>query len=262
MMAFDLRMLLVQTRFAFISALRNQRTVVFGIIFPIFLLVLFNSIFTSGSNSKTTFGDGTIPTKAYFTAGLAAYAIALQTFTQIAVSVTTERESGQLKRLRGTPMPAWSFIMAYLLRSIVLVAVVVGVLFAIGGIAFGVSFHGAGVLGIVVYTLLGTATMAALGMAVTIFTPTVDAASAIGPFSVVILSFISGVFLPTNNLPEWLRAVGQFFPLQHISEGLQRGVATASGTGLVSKDVVPLLIWLAVGVLIAVRRFRWEPQGR
>jgi ABC-2 type transport system permease protein len=262
MTGFDLRMLLTQTKFAFISALRNQRTVVFGIVFPIFLLILFNSIFAKGSHSNTHFGGGTIPTKAYFTAGLAAYAIALQTFTQIAVSVTTERESGELKRLRGTPMPAWSFIVAYLLRSIVLVAAVVGVLFAIGGIAFGVSFHGAGILGILVYTILGVATMAALGMAVTIFTPTVESASAVGPFSIVILSFISGVFLPTSELPDWLRTVGKFFPLQHISEGLQLGLSKANGTGLVGKDIVPLLIWLAVGVILAVRRFRWEPQGR
>lgn len=186
----------------------------------------------------------------------------MQTFPQILIGVSTQRESGQLKRLRGTPMPPWSFIAAYVLRSVVLVASVVVVLFAVGGLAFGVRFHGAGVLGLVVYTILGTATMASLGMAATIFTPTVDAASAIGPFSVVILSFISGVFLPIKNLPDWLRGVGRFFPLEHVADGLQRGVAGASGSGLVGTDVVPLLICLAVGALVAVRRFRWEPQGR
>ena len=260
MSARDVSMLLTQTRFALLSALRSARTVFFGVVFPVFLLVLFNSIFTHGSESHTTYGGGTIPTKAFFTAGLAAYAIALQTFTTIAVSVTTERESGELKRLRGTPMPAWSFVVAYLLRSIVLVAVVVFVLFAIGGVAFGVHYHSSGVLGLVIYTVLGTATMAALGMAVTIFTTTVESASAIGPFAVVILSFISGVFLPVKNLPHWLRAVGRVFPLEHIADGLQRSVAS-SGTGLSGKDLLPLLIWLAAGVLIASRRFRWEPQG-
>lgn len=261
MSARDVHLLLVQTRFALLTALRSARTVFFGIVFPIFLLVLFNSIFTHGRESHTTYGGGTIPTKAFFTAGLAAYAIALQTFTTIVVAVTTERESGQLKRLRGTPMPAWSFVVAYLLRSIVMVAAVVFVLFAIGGLAFGVHFHSSGVLGLVIYTVLGTATMAALGMAVTIFTTTVESASAIGPFAVVILSFISGVFLPTKNLPDWLRDVGRVFPLEHIADGLQRAVAT-SGTGVAVTEVVPLMIWLAAGVLIAARRFRWEPQGR
>jgi ABC-2 type transport system permease protein len=259
--AFDLRMLLTQVRFALLTALRNPRTVVFGIIFPIFLLVLFNSIFTNGSNAHVHFEGGTIPTKAYFTAGLAAYAIALQTFTQLAISITTQRESGQLKRLRGTPMPAWSFIVACLVRAIALVALVVAALLAIGGIAFGVHFHASGVLGIVVYTILGTATMASLGMAVTIFTTTVDSAAAIGPFSIVILSFISGIFLPVNNLPSSLRQIGKFFPLEHIADGLQRGVSNG-GTGIVTKDVLPLAIWLAAGVLLAARRFHWDPQGR
>ena len=45
-------------------------------------------------------------------AGIIAYSISLSTFTTLAVSLTTQRESGQLKRLRGTPMPAWTFIAA------------------------------------------------------------------------------------------------------------------------------------------------------
>lgn len=261
-MILDLRMLLTQVRLALLTALRSPRTVVFGNVLPIFLLVLFNSIFTRGSNAHTSYGGGTIPTKSYFTAGLAAYAIALQTFALIAVSVTTERESGQLKRLLGTPMPAWSLIFAYLLRSVVLVAFAVFILFAIGVVAFGVHLHATGVVGIVIYTVLGIATMASLGMAITIFTPTVDAAATIGPFSVVILSFISGVFLPVQDLPSWLRLIGRIFPLEHVSAGLQRGLASNSGTGVVSKDVLPLMGWLIVGVLIAARRFRWEPQSR
>ena len=55
--------------------------------------------------------------EAYFTAGIAAYAIILQTFTSLAISLTTQRETGQLKRLRGTPMPAWTFIAAQIIRS-------------------------------------------------------------------------------------------------------------------------------------------------
>ena len=48
--------------------------------------------------------------KAYFTAGIIAYATALSTFTTLAMVLTTQRESGQLKRFRGTPMPPWTFV--------------------------------------------------------------------------------------------------------------------------------------------------------
>jgi ABC-type multidrug transport system permease subunit len=255
-------MLLAQTRFACVSALRNPRNVFLAIVFPIFLLVLFNSIFAHGSNAYTRIAGARIPTKAYFTAGLAAYAIALQTFTQTVVSITTERESGQLKRLRGTPMPAWCFVLSHLLRAFLLVAAVTLALFVIGGVAFHVHFHANGVAGIVVYVAVGSTTMAALGMAMTILMPTVDTASMVGAFAIVILSFVSGIFLPPQDLPGWLRSLGSIFPLQHLSDGLQRTLIPTSGTGLTASNLFPLVVWLAVGAIFAARRFRWEPQHR
>jgi ABC-2 type transport system permease protein len=258
----DLRILLVQTRYALVAAGRNSRVIVFGIVFPVFLLILFNSIFASGKNSTTGFAGGTISTKAYFTAGLAAYAIMLQTYSSLAIAVTTQRETGQLKRLRGTPMPAWTFIGAYILRGIILSAVMVVVLFAIGAAVFGVHLDGSGILGIAVYAALGTAALATLGIAVTIFCPTVDSASSIGPFSAVILSFVSGVFIPVSTLPAWLQSVGRVFPLYHLADGMQRAVVTGGGgTGITADDVGSLVIWAAVGLVFAARRFRWEPQS-
>lgn len=257
----DLRILLVQTRFAIIGALRNPRVMVFATIFPVVLLVLFNSIFVSGADRTTSFAGGRIDAASYFTAGLCAYAIMLQTFTSICVAVTTQRESGQLKRLRATPMRPWTFIAAQVLRGLALVIVMVVALFAIGVIFYGVHLHAAGIAGIAVYVVLGTATLATLGLAMTIFTPTPDTASTVGPFAAVILSFISGVFIPVASLPSWLRSVGKLFPLYHLAEGLQLAVRSGSGTGLTSGNVLVLALWAAIGLGLAVRRFRWEPQS-
>jgi ABC-2 type transport system permease protein len=257
----DLRILLVQTRFAIVGATRNPRVMVFGTAFPVILLVLFDSIFVSGKDKTTTFAGGTIDAASYFTAGLAAYAISLQTFTSICVAVTTQRESGQLKRLRATPMRPWTFIAAQVLRGLVLVIVMVVVLFTIGVVFYGVQLHAAGILGIAVYVVLGTATLATLGLALTIFTPTPDTASTVGPFVAVILSFVSGVFIPVSSLPSWLESIGKVFPLYHLAEGLQLAVQSGSATGITSSNVLVLLAWTLGGLILAVRRFRWEPQS-
>jgi ABC-2 type transport system permease protein len=259
----NVQILGTQTKFALITAMRNQRVIVFSIVFPVVLLVLFNSIFAHGANRTTHFSGGLITTAAYFTAGLAAYAIMLQTFTSLAITVTTQRESGQLKRLRGTPMPSWTFVAAYLLRAVVFVAVMVTVLFAIGVIAFGVKLRAGGVLGIVVYTIVGTAAMASLGIAVTIVCSTADMASTVGPFAAVMLSFISGVFIPVSSLPHWLNTIGKVFPLSHLTIGLQRAVATGvHGYGVTAADLGILAAWGLAGLIVSARFFRWEPQSR
>lgn len=256
-------MVLAQARMAILVALRTPRTVIFTMAFPIILLVLFNSIFNAGGNETTTLpSDLKLSAEAYFTAGIIAYAAALSTFTTLAVSLTTQRESGQLKRYRGTPMPPWTFIAAQIIRAEAQALAMASVLLAIGAVAYGVPVPASTLPAFVLYLLLGTATLCSLGIALSAFTPTPDAASTIAPFSVVILSFVSGVWIPVETLPTWLETIGKVFPLSHLALGLQTTLAPgATGTGLDPGDLAALIIWALIGIRIAIRRFRWEPQA-
>ena len=256
----DVTLVLRQTYYGLKSTSRNPRAVMFALLFPVFFLVIFNSIFAS-SGSDVSINGVTVPIKTYFTGGLIAYAIMLNCFSTLLIALTTQRESGQLKRYRGTPVPSWTFIASLILRSLVLVAVMTVVILVLGSIAYGVDINGEAILGLVVYAALGTAAMCALGIGLSAFAPNADAASVIGPFSAVILSFISGVFVPVDQLPTWLEDIGRVFPLYHLAAGIQTALGTSSGTGLTANDVLSLVIWTAAGMLIAVRRFRWEPQS-
>ncbi len=259
----DAAIVFSQARFAITTALRTRRTIFLTVLFPVILLILFNSIFTSSGNQNTTLPNGhKLDIQAYFTAGLLAYAATLSTFTTLAVMITTKRESGELKRFRGTPMPAWTFVAAWILRTLAQVALMAVVLLGIGAVAYGVKVPAGQAVGLVVYLLLGTAAMCSLGIAITAFTPTVDAASTVGPFAVVILSFFSGVWIPIDQLGSALQHLGKLFPLYHLANGLQTTLdPTASGIGLSGDNVFSLLIWTAIGVFVATRRFRWEPQA-
>jgi ABC-2 type transport system permease protein len=78
----------------------------------------------------------------------------------------------------------------------------------------------------------------------------------------VILSFVSGIFIPVSALPNWLSNVGHVFPLAPLADGMQRAVTgVGGGTGVTQHDVVLLAVWGAAGLVIAARRFRWVPQG-
>jgi ABC-2 type transport system permease protein len=255
------RIVIAQARAAIVVALRTPRTLVFTILFPLVFLVLFNSIFVQGGEETVTLPTGLkLSAQSYFTAGIVAYSVALSTFTTLAVTITTQRERGQLKRLRGTPMPSWTFIAAQVLRATAQALAMTLLLVGIGALAYGVEFPGSSFVGFLVYVALGTATLCTLGIALTPFTPTVDAASTIAPFSVVILAFVSGVWIPVDQLPHWLEQVGRVFPLFHLSLGLQSTLSPeASGIGLEGDNISPLVIWALIGGFVATRRFRWEP---
>lgn len=259
----DRGLVFAQARMAILVALRTPRTIIFTIAFPVVLLVLFNSIFSAGGNETTTLpSDVKLGAEAYFTAGIIAYAAALSTFTTLAVSLTTQRENGQLKRYRGTPMPPWTFIAGQIARAEAQALAMAAILLAIGAVAYGVPIPASTFPAFLLYLLLGTATLCSLGIALSSFTPTPDAASTVAPFSVVILSFISGVWIPVDQLPQWLEAVGKLFPLYHLALGLQTTLAPGtSGSGLELGNVAALAIWAVIGIRLASRRFRWEPQA-
>jgi ABC-2 type transport system permease protein len=225
------------------------------------LLVLFGSVI-SGDNRTTKVAGFTIAIDAYFSAGIAAYSIMLIGFSSLMISIVTARESGRLKRYRGTPMPSWVFLAAQILQTMVTIALLVGLLLAIAIVAYGIEIDAAGVLAFALYALVGAATMCALGLAVSRFATTVDTASAIGPFGTVILAFVSGVFIPVKELPAWLVDVGRVFPLAHLAEGLQRALSpAAAATGIDATNVVVLTLWGVGALAVAIRSFRWEPLG-
>lgn len=254
----DVPLLLRQTLFNLTALRRSARALIFTVIMPVFLLVLFNSII-GDRNPTTRLNGDRVDIRAYFTAGIIAYSIMLSGFSSIVISITTAREAGLLKRYRGTPMPSWVFLGAQILASVAQIVVMVVVLLAIGRIGYDVPIPSGGFAGLVVYTFVGTASMCALGLAITRFTPTVEAAGAIGPFSAVLLAFISGVFVTASSLPGWLVDVGRVFPLAHLAEGLQRSLALGRGIELGNLAVIG--VWGIVGLAIARRGFRWEPIG-
>ena len=259
----DRGIVLAQARMAITVALRTPRAIIFTVAFPLILLVLFNSIFIKGGDETATLpNDLKLSAEAYFTAGIVAYAVALSTFTTLAVSLPTQRENGQLKRYRGTPMPPWTFIAGQVTRATTQALAMTAMLLTIGALAYGIPIPGSTFPAFVLYVVLGTATMCSLGIALSAFTPNADAASTIAPFTVVILAFFSGVWIPVDQLPQWLETVGKIFPLYHLALGLQTTLSpSATGSGLDAGNVLILALWALAGARIASKRFRWEPQS-
>jgi ABC-2 type transport system permease protein len=259
----DVGLILVQARYAILATLRTPRALLFGALFPIIFLLLFNSLFTQGGDQTTTVAGHTINVHAYFTAGLIAYALALSCFSTPLMALVAQRERGQLKRQRGMPPPAWTFIAAQVLRSVAFAVVVGGIMIAIGIIFYGVDLPAQTVPGFILCLALGTATLSALGIAATALAKNEDSAQPIGAFTVVMLSFVSGIFIALDTLPNFLQEVGRLFPLYHLAQGLQSTVAVdPSGIGVSGSDIAALVIWGLGGIWIAARRFKWEPQGR
>ncbi len=92
--------------------------------------------------------------------------------------------------------------------------------------------------------------------------PSEPAAAPIANAVVLPLYFISGVFIPSEVLPETLRRLGDIFPISHLYQALVPAFVSEDGPGIAAGHLLVVLAWAVAGLAVASMAFRWSPRSR
>jgi ABC-2 type transport system permease protein len=204
---------------------------------------------------------GVVDTSTFYVPGIVGLSVISACYTNIAISVSFARDQGQLKRLRGTPLPAIAYFAGKILHAIVISVVLVALVVGIGMLFYGVDPPADRMPAFLVALLVGAMTFCALGLAITAVIPNADAAPAVVNGSILPLLFISNIFIPTANAPGWLTDFASLFPVVHFANALHRSFDPfVTGSGFEVKDIIVMLIWGVLGIAFSVRYFSWEPR--
>jgi len=242
--------------------LRNRQSQFFTLALPVLFLVIFASVF-GGSGHTTSIAGGQISTSVFYVPGIIALGIISACFGNLVASVTAQRERGVLKQRRATPVSAGAIIGSRVLTSVVVAVVMSAVLLGIGWAAYGAHVPGRTALALAVTVVIGAASFCCLGYALTSFVRNEDAAVPTTTAITLPLYFISGVFVPVSGLPHWLSDVGEVFPIRHLASALLTAYSPyTKGLGFDGLDLLVVAAWGAAGLLIALRKFSWQPLGR
>jgi ABC-2 type transport system permease protein len=247
-----------QLRFDQKSFWRNPASVFFTVMFPVLLLVIFAVVF---SGQTVDIGRG-IDVDAYYVPAIITLAVVSATMQSLAMSLTIAREDGRLKRGRGTPMPAWVFIAGRVGNAIVVSLLMLLLIAAIGKVAFTVPIPWSRLPEIVITLAIGAAAFCCLGIALTAAIPSEDAAAPIANFVLLPLYFLSGVFIPEDQIPNGVLTFASVFPVRHFFEAFFSVYepAGAGGAGMQWGHLGVVAAWGVLGLLLAVRYFRWTPK--
>jgi ABC-2 type transport system permease protein len=236
---------------------RNPAAVFFTVGFPVIVLVILAAIFSG----QTVEVRGGIGTTTYYVPAIITLSVISATMQSLAMSLVIAREDGRLKRGRGTPLPAWVFIAGRVGNSIVVALLMMALIAILGRIAYGVGIPWSRLPSIILVLVIGAAAFCCLGVALTAAIPSQDAAAPIVNAFLLPLYFLSGVFIPDDQLPNGVIHFADAFPVRHFFEAFSD--AYLGGAGGVSWDNLAVVaIWGVAGLLAAVRWFRWTPRAR
>jgi ABC-2 type transport system permease protein len=102
--------------------------------------------------------------------------------------------------------------------------------------------------------------MCALGLALAALIPNADAAPPITNAVVLPLLFISGTFYPLDP-GSTLSHIADWFPMRPFALAVFNGFdPRGMESGLPWGSLRTMLVWGAIGLVVAVRRFQWEPR--
>jgi ABC-2 type transport system permease protein len=230
---------------------RSREAAVFIFLFPLLLFALLTALY-----------NGTIynrPAAWALLAGMLAYGAANTAFAGLALILIARRELGILKRIRATPLPTAAYIAAVLTSIMIVFALQAASLFVLGHLLKSTPWP-THLISLVLALALGAAAFAGLGIGITGFIRSLEGSSAALNVVVLPAAFLSGSFGERRHYPAALRAIGDVLPLKYLVDAINAIYLHKRELWDKPTAVAVLAAWGALGIVVAARKFRWEPR--
>lgn len=227
---------------------RNPSAAFFNFVLPLLFLVAGGAILHGNQRQL----DKLVP-------AIAGMSVMSTTFTALAYNIVFLRERGVLKRIRGTPLPAGSYLGGVAANAVTNTALQIAIVILAGRVAFGIGWPKEWIE-LVVFVLAGVACLAALGVAFAHVIPNFESTAAYVNAVFLPVVFVSFYAFDTTGAPEFIRNVADALPLKPLIDGLYGAMVTGSGLSEHLDALAVIGLWGVFGVWLAVRGFTWEQR--
>ena len=251
---------------------RRGDAVFFTFLFPVVMLTIFSVAFSAqGDFGARPDGTGGVSIARYYLPGMMAAGLLLSGLQNLGVDIAGERSDGTLKRLGGTPLSAYEYFVGKFGQVLITGLLQAALLLVVARVAFGVELptDAGRWLTFAWVFVLGMATSAVLGIAISALPRSGRSATAVIVPFVLILQFVSGVYLRFADLPDWLQNVAAIFPLKWMAQGMRSvflpdrfAAEEPGGVWDLGRLAIVLGVWLVVGLVLSRLTFRWIHRDR
>ena len=239
---------------------RNTGLLVYTFAVPVVMLLLFGMIFRGRI-------EGTDATyQQVYATGMIGMCVINGALQNLAYQVALERHTKALKRLRTTPMPAASYFLGKVASVLAGTIAQIAVMLLVGVTAMGLklpaspgpwlTFAWVLVLGCTACGLLGIGLSGLIRF---------ENGSAIVWLPIMVLQFVSGVFILFSQLPKTVQEIGAMFPIKWLCQGMRSvflpdsfKYAEPAKSWEHERLALVLVAWCVVGLVLCLKTFSWR----
>lgn len=232
--------------------LRNVVNLLFVLLFPSGMLLLFGSIY--GNEPSALFGgNGTIDVSV---PSYICMIVAVTGLMSLPITLCTYRQNKVLKRLQATPLRSGAILGVHFAVNLFMTLIGVALLLALAFLMYDIAFTGVW-WAVLLVALLVIISIFSIGVLIASVFRSAKTAIAVANIVYFPMLFLSGASVPIELMPDGVRKVAQALPLTHA--------VTAMKAVWLNK---PLDDWLLsvivlgavsiVCIITAVCSFRWE----
>ncbi|MCX8173696.1 MAG: ABC transporter permease [Thermoplasmata archaeon] len=188
--------------------------------------------------------------------GIIAMTLMMSVMTGLPHAISYERDVGTLDGMLMAPIHRISIILGKVLAQTIRGLVQAVIIFLLAVFLFGVTIHGNIIL-VVLLILLTVYSFVGLGILITSFSDREETAAMVMMTLMFPMMFMSGVFFPIQQMPEFMQMVAKFLPLTYATTALRKVMVLGADTSAVSLELAILIgfgtILLAVSVPVFKR---------
>lgn len=232
---------------------RNRTGLFFTLVMPTLIYVALSvlpigSSFGGGAKGSVNYSQYVLP-------GIIAMTIMQGGIYGLAYWMIDLKARGVIKRFLVTPLKQSELIVS-VLASRILVSIGQAIFLTVVGVVFFHVTVAANVLFAVVLTILGAGIFLLIGLLISMFADSYEAAAPITTAVGLPLTFLGNIFFPVDSLPKVLRYVGEVLPITYLADGIRNVFLSPGISKAVWMDVGILAVWFVVILALTLWKFR------
>lgn len=238
--------------FEFKMFFKNIINIIFVLIFPSAMILLFGNIYGNSSNEMFGgFGTIDIMIPSYI-----CLIVAVTGLTNLPITLCTYRENKVLKRLRATTISPLSIIGIQFVVNFLMTIVGVALLIVFSLVVFHFEFIGS-IFSVIVLTILVICSIFSIGLLIASIFKNAKTATNVAMMVYFPMIFLSGATVPIELMPDTVQKLANILPLTHAVNVLKSAwLDKPFSDYYISLIVLGVLFIICSG--LSVKCFKWE----